>query len=447
MDKYADDVAAVAKGHKCIAEALNELEVVKEAFMRSSRIEKKIIDHDTEISEIRSKMQLLSTYSYVNSKNNEFYNCVESIVKSKLDEYTFQIMFELSKKVDEKDFKKQLELKVSNPDFYGLKNSLANAKLKLDTFMDVEYPAHKAKMQTSLVDLAGGSEKMLELASNMEKLTESNENFTKQIKEINEKLAKPKKSEKKKLEKKQNKIIEITNQVEGGQLLYEKIDDIEKNVKNIFNENLSSKTKFLYVEEVIKSILKQLERLGNEQARLEKVIKDQELKCIERMRLKDMQNQMKNDRIIFEKLPGDEIKKLHKEINEKNKRIVIIENNLKQFITEVEFVKNIQKDLKEKVGEIEKFKNIQGVEINSLKHEIEELESTLNESVKKSGEVRKLGETSEFSEFKGKRSWDAIKGLSVQDFYKPTSPAFGGRKLSKGIERSVNFSPRVFKYK
>lgn len=38
MDKYAEEVASVAKGQQTIAEALKEFEVVKEAFYRSNRI-------------------------------------------------------------------------------------------------------------------------------------------------------------------------------------------------------------------------------------------------------------------------------------------------------------------------------------------------------------------------------------------------------------------------
>lgn len=446
MDKYAEDIAAVSKGQKCIAEALNELEAVKEAFKRSSRIESKILDHDVEIAEIKTKMEMLSTYSYVNSKNNEFYSCVESIVKSKLDEYTFQIMFELSKKVDEKDFKKQLDLKVSNPDFYSLKNLVNNTKLKLDTFADVEFPAHKAKIQTGLLDLAGGSEKLLEITNNLTSLTETCNNFSKQIQEINEKLSVPQKKEKKKVEHiTRQKIFEIKNQEGGGErLLYEKLDDIEKNINNIFNENLSSRTKFLYVEEVVKSILKQLERLGNEQVRLEKMIKDQEIKFIECLRLKDMQGELKKDRIKIEKLPGDEIKKLHKEIQEKNKRIVIIENNLKQFITEVEHVKCVQKDLKIKVGVMECGKRKQGDEANFVKSEVEGLENNLNENMQKHRENKFVAE---LESKKVKKSWDNLKGMSVQDFYKPMSPSFVKKGLGKGLDRSVNFSPRIFRYK
>lgn len=443
MDKYAEDIAAVSKGQKCIAEALNELEAVKEAFKRSSRIESKILDHDVEISEIKSKMQMLSTYSYVNSKNNEFYNCVESIVKSKLDEYTFQIMFELSKKVDEKDFKKQLDLKVSNPDFYSLKNLVNNTKLKLDTFADVEYPAYKSKIQTGLLDLTGGSEKLLELTNNLSNLTETCNKFSSQIREINEILSKPQKKEKKKVERiTHQKIIEIKNQEGGARLLYEKIDDIEKNISSIFNENLSSKTKFLYVEEVVKSILKQLEKQANEQVRLEKMIKDQEIKFIECLRLKDMQGKLKKDRIKIEKLPGDEIKKLHKEIQEKNKRIVIIENNLKQFITEVEHVKCVQKDLKIKV--LDHGKKNQDVETSFAKNEAETLENSLNENTQKYGENKLIPD---LDGKKVKRSFENLKGMSVQDFYKPISPNFVKKSVGKGLERSVNFSPRIFRYK
>ena len=94
-------------------------------------------------------------------------------------------------------------------------------------------------------------------------------------------------------------------------------------------------------------------------------MKDQENHFIECLRLNDMQNQLKN-RVKVEKLPADEVKKLYKEINQKNKRIVVIENNLKRFITEVEFLKGINQGIRNKLEEVEKEKKNQGMEVRVL---------------------------------------------------------------------------------
>jgi chromosome segregation ATPase len=450
MDKYAEEVASVAKGQQTIAEALKELEVVKEAFLRSTRIESKILDHEKEISEIKSKMQLLSTYSYVNSKNSEFHSCIETIVKNKLDEFTFQMMFEMSKKVNEGDIKKLLETKVAVPDFLALKNLLSSTKLRLDTYLDIEAPSLKNKFNESLANLSSDSSKFADINHQMKNLNQNYDKLEKEMKEINSKIAQVPKVVKEVEHFNHKKIIEMkaqeNNSGTGSKLLYDKIDDIEKNISNIFNENLSSKTKFLYLEEIIKSIIKQLEKLGNEQIRLEKCIKDQESHFIECLRLNDMQNQLKNDRVKVEKLPGDEVKKLHKEINEKNKRIVIIENNLKHFITEVEFLKGLNKNIKTKLQEVEKEKKNQGMEVMSLKQDFEAFEFSVSESLMKVGEgyspKRGMDE-----EKRLKRNWDGIKIATSEDFYKPMTPSIGKRSLTRGLERPINFSPRVNRYK
>ena len=447
MDKYAEEVASVAKGQQTIAEALKELEVVKEAFYRSNRIESKILDHEKEIEEIKSKMQLLSTYSYVNSKNSEFYNCIETVVKNKLDEFTFQIMFELNKKTSRSEYSKQLETKASISELQSLRHLISSTKLKLDTYLDIEAPSQKAKLQETLLGFSSDASKLSQITSSISSLSLNYSQLDSKIKEIDEKLASAPKVMKEIEHFNHKKIIEIKGQETGSKLLYDKIEDIEKNISNIFNESLSSKTKFLYLEEIIKSILKQLEKLDNEQKRFEKIIKDQESHFIECLRLNDMQNQMKKDRVTVEKLPADEVKKLHKEINDKNKRIVIIENNLKRFITEVEFLKGINQGIRNKLEEVEKQKKNQGMEVMTLKQDLEAFEFSVSESLMKVNEGLSPKRTYDNEEKKLKRNLDSIKVTTSEDFYKPLTPSFVKRSYTKGLDRSINFSPRVNRYK
>ena len=112
MDEYVEEISAINKGHKTIAEALNELEIVKEAFLRSSRIENKINTHEIDICDLKKQTEMLSTYSYVNSKILESQNCTEKIIEAKLDEFYYQFTSEISKKFDELDARKQLDTKV-----------------------------------------------------------------------------------------------------------------------------------------------------------------------------------------------------------------------------------------------------------------------------------------------------------------------------------------------
>ena len=115
------------------------------------------------------------------------------------------------------------------------------------------------------------------------------------------------------------------------------------------------------------------------------MMKDQENHFIECLRLNDMQNQLKN-RVKVEKLPADEVKKLYKEINQKNKRIVVIENNLKRFITEVEFLKGINQGIRNKLEEVEKEKKNQGMEVMNLKQDLEAFEFSVSECLMKVNE-------------------------------------------------------------
>ena len=100
------------------------------------------------------------------------------------------------------------------------------------------------------------AEKLVQISTNILNLTQNYNQIDSKIKEIKEKLASAPEVIKETDPFNLKKIIELKGQETRSKLLYDKIEDIEKNISNIFNQSLSSKTKFLYLEKIIKSILK-----------------------------------------------------------------------------------------------------------------------------------------------------------------------------------------------
>ena len=235
--------------------------------------------------------------------------------------------------------------------------------------------------------------------------------------------------------------------------LYKKIEDLEDlkhEIGEIFDHSTNKKTKIVHVGRILKAILKEIEAISKECIKLENNQKEIQIKFVNILRNKDMQNEFKKDKIMIEKLSGSEIEKLHKEISEKNKRIVIIENNNKYLNTEVEFLKM---NLNSKFNELQKSLYLfqkngidQGLDFMNLKNTISIMESTLvgnlNKMTEEANTKRFSFGKSESDEKRLKRSFESSKG-GVEELNKSLTPVYSKRGHSKLGERTYNFSPRM----
>lgn len=438
MDNFIEELASVTKGQKTIAVALQELEIVKEAFIRSSRIEKKITMHDSDISEIKAKMDLLSNQSYINSKSSEIKDFIENLVKSKLEEFSYSIVQDLSKKISEDEVKRQLDSKVSMSEHGKLKNNIESLKFKLNSYLDVEYPAHKAKMQNKLTELDFTSAD----SSNLKKIYDL-ENIIESLKARITDI-----EEEKFLQSHESEIYSSLSPVKQRKTV-KKIEEFDKDFGEAWNEkNVSAK--ILDFEEDIRYLKEKLEKITSYCERLGKGQKELRLHFIDSLRNKDLQNQLKRDQIKIEKLPGSEVKKIQKAIFEKNERMIMIENGFKHINTEVDFLK--QKILSKfsefylYLQSLEKNRQSQGLEFKHLQTNVMVLESCVSENLTKLVEELSPKKNTlrilESEDKKLKRSYESIKGIT-DEFTKTLTPVHSRRPNSKLAERSKFVSPRV----
>jgi hypothetical protein len=454
MDKYAEELSGISKGQKTIAEALNQLEVVKEAFLRSSRIEQVIKSHSDDIYDIKNRIENFSTCTYVDSKTAEFKNFLEIMIENKFKELSFQLMTHLNQKINESDARRFLDQKVSWTDFIELKNTISSMQLKMNNHIDFEYPSYKAKTQKLITPIEESIPKS-EYVAQVKKFDAKVLDFESKIKEVQEKCEKYEAQEKAKEiyrnKKKFQRIItdEINTPIDSDPI-YEKIEDINNILDNISNDNIDSKSKFNFIDIALKSIFNEIKYLKKNCNKLENQDKELKKYFIDCLRGRDLQNDFKKDKTLVEKLPNSELEKLYKEIREKNKRVVIIENNLKHIKTEVEFLKHSfslkLNEFKSSIETLEKSQTDQTEKFSSIKHNLSTLEGTLNESFLKFSEEsspRKLQIGNIDTENKKiKRNYENIK-ISTDEFSKSLTPVIFKRSSSKIKERGYNVSPRV----
>ena len=92
MDDLCQDIDNIGKGSQSIAKAFKEIQLVKEAFEKSGRIEYKINQNQQAISELKARMELLSTSAYVDFKTEKLQRMIDVLVKTKFDEYTSHLL-------------------------------------------------------------------------------------------------------------------------------------------------------------------------------------------------------------------------------------------------------------------------------------------------------------------------------------------------------------------
>lgn len=498
MDEITADLIGIPKGNKSLAAAFKEIELVKEAFERSSRIESKILANETAICDIQSKVKILPSASYIDSKVEQLRSTIDVMVKAKLDEYTAHVMHEISRKVNEIEVKKALETKVNWVSFNELKNLYTSMKLKLDTHVDVEFENYKSraneeikKCQEKVIENQQATsshlrslyykfeileEKVQEVLADEDQsdyINESDNEFDKMLTDLEKNVipnladsSQPSKSMPDELQKPSSlKPVEIpvsamkkpevfmpmsrnqarkvtlkdsksplTGFVElpkedrksadlfhesfsimnrksnqdmytrkssvastigsgGIKKLGRKIAVIEKEIFELFDYMRCFSQKFVHIENETKGIFSQLENINNRCNSIEGFEKTMEQNFVSRLRIKDMQNQVKKNNVQFEKVPDDNLTKLSKEIGEKNKRIVQMENCLKYLLTEVEYLKHNQstklKDVKETLLTFERDKKIQDREVITLKNNLSNLEKISENLPQKNDEVHR----------------------------------------------------------
>jgi hypothetical protein len=469
MEDLVLEIDNIGKNNQTIAEAFKEIGLVKEAFEKSARIEYKINQNQLAITDLKARMELLSTSAYVDFKTEKLQRMIDVLVKTKFDEYTSHLLIEISHKISDLEAKKLFDQKVNWTSFNEFKNTYGAIKLKLDTFIEADFSNYKLRIEnevkrqneevrkiqeTSREELEKIKTKMQEVEDKIDQIVAEEEpsvkenqsevDFDKMIGEIEKNLLSEdspskiinlrsiesvQKASRSELIRK-NSLKEPKSPLTGFEVsrserpteffgsavsptykkpafdvlsrrssavstagpggikqIGRKVMTMEKDISDIFHEILSFKKKFEKIEKELKNVQDQVESLFKRCDSIEEFEKKLEQSFVYRLRAKDMQNELRKNRVLVEKVPGDDLVKINKEISEKNKKISQIDHYLKYLVTEVEYLKHHQtekfKSFQESLNTIERDKKHQEREFHTLKTNFSMIESGLSDGISK----------------------------------------------------------------
>ena len=539
MDDLCQDIDNIGKGSQSIAKAFKEIQLVKEAFEKSGRIEYKINQNQQAISELKARMELLSTSAYVDFKTEKLQRMIDVLVKTKFDEYTSHLLIEISHKISDLEAKKLLEQKVNWTSFNEFKNTYGAIKLKLDTFIEADFNNYKLRVEGDLrrhqeeikknqdanrAEIEEIKGKMQQVEDKLDQIVAEEEpsvkdnqselDFDKMIGDIEKNLVsedspgklinlrsvesaqKVSRSElirKNSLKEPKSPItgfdcrservpteffgsavsptykkpsLEVlsrrssvisTTQPGGIKQIGRKVLTLEKDLGDVFHEIHSFKKKFEKLDKDQKSLIDKIENLHKRCDSIEESSKKLEQSFVYRLRAKDMQNKLKKNRVLVEKVPGDDLLKLNKEISDKNKRISQLDHYLKYLVTEVEFLKHNQtekfKTFQESLNVIEREKKHQDKEFHTLKTNFSMIESGLSDGMSRINEessllkapMSEIMRERDFSNVRIRRRSQDAGRLSAEDSKgQEKGPAFRSKRGSSATPKVSVQSKVVF---
>lgn len=469
MEELGNELDAISKGNKTIVQAFHEIGLIKEAFERANRVEFKIGQNQSAISDLKARMDLLSTSAYVDFKTEKLQKMIDMLVKTKFDEYTSHLLIEISHKISDLEVKKLLDQKVNWSSFNEFKYTYGAIKLKLDSFIEADFNNYKIRVESELKKqqeqireneiktknfLLDVQNKMIEVEMKLEQVlaeedpsvkdNQSEVDFDKMLGDLEkniikedqtkilnlksvENIEKHKKDSIKDSKNKRNfkepkspitgfdvsksermpteyfgsavsptykkpgfdvlsRKSSITSTAGPGGLkqIGRKVMTLEKDQSEIFHEIRNFQKKFEKVEKDLKTIHDKIENINKRCDSIEENEKKLEQTFVHMLRAKDMQNKMKKNNVLIEKVPGDELIKLNKEINEKNKRIAQLDHYLKYIVSEVDFLKQNQSEkfrsFQESLNSFERDKRNQDKEVCNLKTNFSMIESGLSDA-------------------------------------------------------------------
>jgi hypothetical protein len=144
------DPIAVIKGKISLAEALKQIETVSNAFKQAEKIEKKQQDQETLISSIKSCIDTLSSYEYVDSKLEEYKTRIESLITQKFQDFSSDYLSQLSEKLKISDIEPLLSQKVTWASFNNYLYHLNTINSKLDKHVLTDFENFKTKIKIEM---------------------------------------------------------------------------------------------------------------------------------------------------------------------------------------------------------------------------------------------------------------------------------------------------------
>ena len=153
----SEQIGSISKGRQSLTDALNQMEVVKQAFQRSEEVKQLLEKNDLQMHNLRSTMHQMVSMEYFTSRMSEYSEVIEKSIRHKFDEFSSYYFSQLMSKLSAEELEPHLNKKVGWSAFNNLSQQVGSIQTRFDKHIYSEYEGFKTKMKLDLASKASES--------------------------------------------------------------------------------------------------------------------------------------------------------------------------------------------------------------------------------------------------------------------------------------------------
>lgn len=140
----------VPKGRLSVADALQQLETVNNAFVKAEKIEKRQLYIDAALQEISKSMENFASTAFLNSKLEEFSSYIKKAISQKFEEFSSNYLYQLNEKASHTDVESLVSQRVTWLAFNNFSQQFSSIKSRLEKHILSDFEGFKAKVKLEL---------------------------------------------------------------------------------------------------------------------------------------------------------------------------------------------------------------------------------------------------------------------------------------------------------
>ena len=144
------NLGLVPKGRLSVADALQQLDTVNNAFMKVEKIEKRQVYIDAALQDITKSMENFASNAFLNSKLEEFSSYIKKTISQKFEEFSSNYLYQLNEKAGHTDVESLVSQRVTWLAFNNFSQQFSSIKSRLEKHILSDFEGFKAKVKLEL---------------------------------------------------------------------------------------------------------------------------------------------------------------------------------------------------------------------------------------------------------------------------------------------------------
>jgi peptidoglycan hydrolase CwlO-like protein len=158
--ELSNEISKITSSKISIADAVNQLEMVKTAFQKSEKIEHQLEKYEQDLNHLRISCSSFITSSFLSLKLEDFLSTIEKLLSQKFNDFSQIFCNQLDQKVSNETFDHLLQTKVGWSQFSSISQQVSLLQSRVDKHIYSDFEGFKTKMKLELASKASESKSL-----------------------------------------------------------------------------------------------------------------------------------------------------------------------------------------------------------------------------------------------------------------------------------------------